>query len=133
MRNKVPFWDFSQFAVTLTIQLNISHLFTELNIKTVLFQAMQFSLSTHSFIGSIDRTLSSAITPGQSGSGNDGFEGVLHISQTFTRASPSDCLVSYSGHLLGEYYPRCRDAVDVFFSHSQLGHVMLWLGKYTRL
>ena len=31
--------------VSLTIQLNISHLFTQLNNKTVLFLAIQFSIS----------------------------------------------------------------------------------------
>ena len=31
-------------------------------------------------------------------------KGVIHISQSFrTRASPSDSLVSYPGHLLGSY------------------------------
>ena len=49
-----------------------------------------------------DRTLSSAATPGQCGPGNDGNEGVLRIPQSScnTRTSPSDCLVSYPGHLL---------------------------------
>ena len=47
-----------------TIQLNISHLFTLLNVKTVLFQTIQFSISTHfSSIWSIYRTLSCATTP----------------------------------------------------------------------
>ena len=39
---------------------------------------------------------------GQSGSGSDSNEGVLHIPQSssITATSPSDCLVSYSGHSL---------------------------------
>ena len=51
----------------------------------------------------IDRTLSDATTPGQSGPGSDGNEGVLHIPQSSNIAgtSPSDCLVSLSGHSLG--------------------------------
>ena len=51
----------------------------------------------------IDRALSGATTPGQSGPGSDGNEGVLHIPQSFSTAgtSPSDCLVSYPGHSLG--------------------------------
>ena len=55
----------------------------------------------------IDRTLSSATTLGQSEPGSDGNEGVLCIPQSssITEASPSDCLVSYPGHLLGESYP----------------------------
>ena len=50
----------------------------------------------------MDRALSGATTPGQSGPGSDGNEGVLRTSQSssITRASPSDCLVSYGGHLL---------------------------------
>ena len=48
-----------------------------------------------------------ATTPGQSKPGSDGYEGVLHISQSsiITETSPSDCLVSYPGHSLGEFYP----------------------------
>ena len=46
----------------------------------------------------IDRTLLGATSPGQS----DNNEGVLHIpkSSSISGASPSDCLVSYQGHLL---------------------------------
>ena len=75
-----------------------------LNGKTVLFQTIQFSISTQfSSIWPIDWTLSHATTLGQSGPGSDGNEGVLHISHSFsiTRVSPSDCLVSYSGDLFG--------------------------------
>ena len=47
--------------------------------------------------------LSGATTPGQSGPGSDGNEGVLRIPQSSSIAgtSPSDCLVSYPGHSLG--------------------------------
>ena len=47
--------------------------------------------------------LSGATTPGRSGPGSDGNEGVLRILQSSSLAgtSPSDCLVSYPGHLLG--------------------------------
>ena len=50
-----------------------------------------------------DRTLSGATTPGQSGRGNDGNEGVLRIPQSsnITGISPSDCLVSYIRTLVG--------------------------------
>ena len=55
----------------------------------------------------MDRALSGATTPGQSGPGSDGNEGVLRIPQSSSTAgtSPSDCLVSYPGHSLGGYYP----------------------------
>ncbi len=58
----------------------------------------------------MDRTLSGATTPAQSGPGSDGNEGGLHISQSFsiTGISPSDCLVSYAGHLLRESYPSAK-------------------------
>ena len=63
--------------------------------KTVLFHVIQLSISMQfSFIWPIDRTLSGATTPGQSGSGSDGNEGVLCIPGM----SPSDCLVSYPDH-----------------------------------
>ena len=61
----------------------------------------------NSSIWPTDRTLSGDTTPGQSGPGSDGNKEVLHIPQSFSisGASPSNCLVSYSGHFLGESYP----------------------------
>ena len=76
--------------------------------KTILFQIIQFSISIQfSSIWLIDRTLSDATTPGQSRRGSDGNEGVLRIPQIsiISGASPSDCLVSYTGHSLLESYP----------------------------
>ena len=69
--------------------------------KTFLFQTIQFCIRTlFSSVLAIDRTLSGAITPGQSGLGSDGNKGVLFIPQSFNIAgrSRSDCLVSYLGH-----------------------------------
>ena len=54
------------------------------------------------------RPLSGATTPGQSGPGSDGNEGVLCIPQSSSIIGtlPSDCLVSYPGHsLVGGAYP----------------------------
>ena len=88
--------------------------------KTVLFQAIQFSISTEfkcknskllklqlSYIWPIDRTQSGATILDQSGPGSDGNEVVLYIPQSSSiiGASPLVCLVSYLGHLLGESYP----------------------------
>ena len=79
--------------------------------KTVLFQAIQFSISTlFSSIWPTDRVLSGYTTPSQSGPRSDGNERVLRIPQssTITGISPSDCLVSFPGHLLsvcGGSYP----------------------------
>ena len=54
--------------------------YTQLNVKTILFQTIQFSISTRfSSIWSVDRTLSGVVTPDQSGPGSDGNEGVLRI------------------------------------------------------
>ena len=56
---------------------------------------------------SIDRALSGASTPGHSGPGSDGNEGVLRIPQSssIVGTSPSDCLVLYPGHSLWGSYP----------------------------
>ena len=81
-----------------------------LNIKTVLFQVIQFSINTVLFY------LTHRLDPircdhsGQSVPGSDGNEGVVHIpeSSSITGTLPSDCLVSYPGHLLvggGVSYP----------------------------
>ena len=75
---------------------------------------------SNSSIWPIDRTQSDATTPGSSGPGSDGNEGLLRIPQNITGASPSDGLVSYPGHLLeGGSYP--WDAVDVFYSPNWQG------------
>ena len=71
---------------------------TQLNVKTVLFLTIQFSISTQfSPIWPIDRTLSGATTQGQSKPGSDFNEGVHYIPQSssITGTSPSDYLVSY--------------------------------------
>ena len=72
------------------------------NVKIVLFQTIQFSINTQfSSIWPIDRTLSSATTPGQSGRGSDSNEGVFCIprSSSINGTSLWDCLVSYPGLL----------------------------------
>ena len=66
--------------------------------ETVLFQTIQFSVSTQfSSIWPINRALSGAITQSQSWPGNDGIKGVLHIPQSsgIIETSASDFLVSY--------------------------------------
>ena len=121
------FWfqaiQFSQTVLIQTIQLSINTQFT------VLFQAVQFSIKFSS-IWPIDRILSGALTPGQSGLYSDDNEGVLRIPQSSsgTATSPSDCLVLYSEQsatsVLGmtpTEYTDCISAVGVFYSPSQLG------------
>ena len=69
--------------------------------------SMQFSS-----IWPLDRALSGAITPDQSGPGSDSNEGVLSIPQnsSITETSPSDCLVTYPGCLLAKSYPLQRSS-----------------------
>ena len=54
----------------------------------------------------IKRALSGATIQSQSGPGRNGNEGLLRIPQSsiITGTSPSDCLVSYPGHLWGGSY-----------------------------
>ena len=86
-----------------------NHMFSDkINVKTVLFQTIKFSIGTQfSSFWPKDRTLSGATSPGLSGPGNDGIKGVLQIPQSssINGTSPSDCLVSYLGHSFGESYP----------------------------
>ena len=113
-----------------TIQFGISKEFQCL--KRVPFQIIQFSISTQlSSIWPRDRAISGATTPGQSGPGSDGNETVLRIPNmsSITVTSPSDCLVSYSGHSLARVLPLCRGAIGVFYSPSRLGWD--WLVSYS--
>ena len=71
---------------------------------TLLLQIIQFSIRTQLIsIWPIDRTISSATTPDQSGPGSDGNEEVICIRQSFsiTGTSLSDCLVLYPEKSLG--------------------------------
>ena len=100
--------------------------------KTVLFQTIQFSISTQfSSIRHIDRNLSGATTPSQSGPGSDGNKGVLRIPQIYciTGASPSDCLVSWQRTLDIGVLPFCRNAVSELCSLSRLCKWILWWGS----
>ena len=97
--------------------------------KTVPFQTIQFSISTQfSFIWPIDRTLLGATTPGQSGLGSNGNKEVFCIPQSsrITGASPSDCLVSYPGHSLGESYPSAE--IQLVYSIAQVDWARLQRG-----
>ena len=54
--------------------------YTQLNVKTALFQTIQFSVNTRFIsIWPIERTLSGATTPGQRGPGGDNDEKVLRF------------------------------------------------------
>ena len=87
--------------------------------KIVLFQTILFSISTQfSSIWPIDRTLSGATTPGQSGPGSDGNEGVLCIPQRLFSV--------LSRTLIGGVLPLCRDAIGVIYSPNWLGNIIRW-------
>ncbi len=116
------------------------------NVKTVLFQIIQFSINTQF---KSKKQLSKKTTVQfyltQSGPGKDGNNGVLHTPQSssITGTSPSDCLVSYVGHSFGVFYspsrlgkksyvkssggflPLCRGAVCVFYSPSRLENTQI--------
>ena len=97
---------FSQTVLFQTVQLSNSIFFvdTQLNIKTDLFQTIQFCISWQfSSIWPIDRNLAGATIPGQSEPGSDGNERILCIPQSssITGTSSLDCLVSYLGYSLG--------------------------------
>ena len=76
----------------------------------------------------IDRTLSGATTPGQIGPGSNWNKGVLCIplSSSISVASPSNCLVSYPGHLMGESYPSA-EMQSVDFATPVNWVTYLWL------
>ena len=105
-----------------------SFIYTQLNVKIVLFRTIQLSMSMQfSSIWPIDRNLTGATSPGQSGPGSDSNEEVLSILQisSISAASPSDCLVSYPGHSLEGVLPLYRETVGVFYCLSRLGQRIL--------
>ena len=67
-------------------------------------------------------TLSGATTPGLSGPGKDGNEGVLHISESpsITENPTSDYFASYPRHSSGESYPHCRETIGISYSPSRM-------------
>ena len=85
---------------------------------------------SNSSIQSIDRTLSAVTTLGQSEVGSNGNEGVLRIPGT----SPSDCLMSYPGYLLGgltplQRYSQCilpSQPTWLFFHMEEMGEISSW-------
>ena len=76
--------------------------------KKVLFKTIQLSISTQfSSIWPIERSYEVLPFQAKVDLGAIANEGVLHIPQrsSVTGTLPSDCLVSKSGHSLGESYP----------------------------
>ena len=96
---------FESFQFSISTQfVFLLFVYTQLNLKTVLFQANQCTMSTQfSSNKPIDRIQPGATTLEPSGPGSDGNEGVLRIPQSssISEASPWDCLVSYPGTIVG--------------------------------
>ena len=95
--------------------------------KTVLFQAIQFSISTQfRSIWPIDTTLSGATTPDQSRPGSDGKERVLRIPQSssISRISSSGYLVSYPGHSFREKESYPSAEMQLVYSTTPAGWAM---------
>ena len=58
-------------------------IYTQLNVKSVLFQSIQFSISTHfSSLVPIDRILLGTTSPDKRGPASDAYKKVLHIRQS---------------------------------------------------
>ena len=81
------------FQVLLCIPKNLvkhhSFFYSQLNIKTVLFQTIQFNISTQfCSLWSIDRTLSGDTTPGQTTLGSESNEGLLRIPNASALLKP---------------------------------------------
>ena len=99
--------------------------------KTFLYLTIQFSHLfvqcldlSNSSVRPIDRILSVATTSGQSGPGSYGYEEALRIPQrsSNTGTSPSDCLVSYTGHSFGRCYSSAEVQSVYFTVSSRLGY-----------
>ena len=96
-------FNYKQFSLALVLRLNV---------KTVLFQIIQFSISTEfSSIWPIDRILSGATTPSQ-WTWEQWHEGVHCILQgsIITGTSPSDCLVLYQGSWWWDLTPQQKSS-----------------------
>ena len=115
-----------------SIYLSKTFLFQAIQfIQTVLIQPIQFSINISmqfSSIQHIDRALSGATTPAQSGPGRNGNEGVIHTPQSssITGTLPSNCLYHIQDTHFGGggVLPFCRGAVAVFYSPSWLANTL---------
>ena len=111
-----------QFSIGMILIYKQSNVKTvQLNVKTVLFQTIQFSIRTQFFsIWPIDTTLSGTTTLGQSWPGSIG---ILHSPKLQHYWSLTIRLYSViSRTLVQGVLPLCRDALSIFCSSSWLGH-----------
>ena len=99
-----------------------------LNIKTILFEPIHFSISIQ-----FSSIWPCQVLSSQSGPGSNGNEGVLHITldSCITGTSPSDCLVPYPGHTLEGVLPLCRDALYLSQNCNTIIHALRYVIKYS--
>ena len=104
-----------------------SIVYTQLNVKSVIFQIIKFSISTgFSSIWPTERTLSSATSLGQSGPGSNGNVEILRIPQS----SSLNIRLFSVRTLLGIVLPLCRDAVDAYYILNWHGHPGPTFGEF---
>ena len=114
---------FSQTIQIQTIQFSVKIVFvhTQLNVKTVRFQTVQFCISTQfSSNWHIDKTLRGATTSGQSEPESNGNERVLRIPQS---SSITGLFSVLSWTLIVGILPLCRGTVGIYSCPSRLGKV----------
>ena len=108
------------------------HLFTRLSDQKFQFQAIHLSCHSftqyrcsNSFNWPIDRILSGASIPDQSGPRRDGNEKGTPNSPSpgITGTSPLDCIRVLNWTVVGGVLPLRRGAVGIFYSPSRLGGV----------
>ena len=89
----------------------------------------------NSSIRPVDRMLSGATSPGQSGYGSDINEGVHYILRfSQARALSLGDFMSYVGYSLveEEVLPLRRDAVGVFYTHTHT-HIYIYMNRSTKI
>ena len=109
------------FYASLTIQLNICHLFTQLNNQSVLFLTIQFNI-IHLFALRCHHSGSEWIWVWWQRRGN-----CIPLNFSITGASLSDYSMWYPGHSLCVMWgvrSLCRDAIGIFYSSSHLDSVV---------
>ena len=106
--------------------INIVFVYKQLNVKTVLFQTIQFSISTQfSSVWPIDRTLSGATTLDQWTWEQCQWRGILHSPKLQHYWNLTIRLFSVISRILiggRGVLPLCKEAVGVFYSPIQLGN-----------
>ena len=82
LKYKTVLFQTIQFSISTLVQFQKQVYFKQFSLayETVLFQTIQFTVSTQfSSIWPLDKSLSGATTPSQSGPGSDGNKGVLSM------------------------------------------------------